>query len=34
MKDLAELNKLKEYFPVHSELKISYFPTIKKILKF
>ena len=29
MDELAELNKLKEYFPVHSELKISYFPTIK-----
>ena len=29
MKDLAELNKLKEYFPVHSELEISYTPTIK-----
>ena len=29
MNDLAELNKLKEYFPEHSELKISYHPTIK-----
>ena len=29
MKYLAELSKLKEYFPEHSELKISYFPTIK-----
>ena len=29
MKDLAELNKLKEYFPEHSELKISNFLTIK-----
>ena len=29
MEDLAELNKLKEYFPEHSELKISYCPTIK-----
>ena len=29
MKDLAELNKLKEYFPEHSELKISNLITIK-----
>ena len=29
MKDLAELNELKEYFPEHSELEISYTPTIK-----
>ena len=29
MDDLVELNKLKEYFPEHSELKISYSPTIK-----
>ena len=29
MGDLAELNKLKEYFPEHSELEISYFNTIK-----
>ena len=29
MKDLAELNKLKEYFPEHSELVISYTSTIK-----
>ena len=29
MKDLAKLNKLKEYFPKHSELEISYTPTIK-----
>ena len=29
MDDLAELNKLKEYFPEHSELEISYTPTIK-----
>ena len=29
MKDLAKLNKLKEYFPEHSELEISYTPTIK-----
>ena len=29
MKDLAELNKLKEYFPEHSELTISYTYTIK-----
>ena len=28
MKNLAELNKLKEYFPEHSELAISYFDTI------
>ena len=32
MKDLAELNKLKEYFPVHSELEISYSPTKIKFL--
>ena len=29
MNDLAVLNKLKEYFPEHSELAISYEPTIK-----
>ena len=29
IEDLAKLNKLKEYFPEHSELKISYCPTIK-----
>ena len=29
MNDLAELNKLKECFPDHSELKISYSDTIK-----
>ena len=27
--ELAELSKLKEYFPVHSELKINYSGTIK-----
>ena len=29
MDDLAELNKLKEYFPEHSEFEISYTSTIK-----
>ena len=29
MRDLAELNKLKKYFPEHSELTINYFHTIK-----
>ena len=34
MDDLAELNKLKEYFPEHSELEISYSPTKNKILRY
>ena len=29
MEDLAELNKLKDYFPEHSELAIDYYDTIK-----
>ena len=29
MEGLAELNKLKDYFPEHSELEVSYSPTIK-----
>ena len=29
MDDLVKLNELKEYFPEHSELEISYGPTIK-----
>ena len=29
MEDLSEINKLKEYFPEHSELAIDYFYTIK-----
>ena len=34
MKDFAELNKLKEYFPEHSELEICYAPSIYTILKY